>query len=121
MTKKEAVVRSLGDLGKAATPTQLQAHIKNRYGFVMTLKHLSTAKAKILREGVSSKPAAAKPLAQQPAGQKTIVRKEESKKAAMSQGSGMRGINLKDIETVKDLVERIGASNLRKLIDVMAR
>jgi len=28
---------------------------------------------------------------------------------------------LKDIETVKDLVERVGAASLKKLIDVMAR
>lgn len=121
MTKKEAVLKSLSDLGKTATPTQLQTHIKNRYGLTMTLKHVSTAKAKILRKGGSSKPATAKPRVQQPAGQKTIVRKEEPKKAAISQGSGMQGINLNDIETVKDLVERVGASSLKKLIDVMAR
>ena len=121
MTKKEAVLKSLGDLGTSATPTQLQSHIKDRYRLTMTLKHLSTAKAKILKAGELRKPAAPKAPTQQPTSQKTTVRKEEPRKAAMSHGSGMQGISLKDIETVKDLVERVGATSLKKLIDVMAR
>jgi hypothetical protein len=31
------------------------------------------------------------------------------------------GISLEDIETVKDLVERVGAGSLRHLIDVLVR
>jgi hypothetical protein len=47
------------------------------------------------------------------------AQKHEPKKPA----SGPKGhaIGLQDIDTVKDLVERVGAGSLRKLIDVMAR
>jgi hypothetical protein len=121
MTKKEAVVKSLSDLGKGATPTQLQTHIKDRYGLTMTLKHISTAKAKILKRRELGKPAAPKPLAHQPASQKMSGRKEEPRKATLPHRGAMQGISLRDIETVKDLAERVGASSLKKLIDVMAR
>jgi hypothetical protein len=43
------------------------------------------------------------------------------KKPMALKSSETAGIRLKDIETVKDLVERVGANSLKKLIDVMAR
>jgi hypothetical protein len=42
MTKREAVKRALKDLGRDATPTQLQPHIREKYGFEMTPEHIST-------------------------------------------------------------------------------
>lgn len=45
--------------------------------------------------------------------------KEAPTKTALAARGG--GISLRDIETVKDLVERVGADSLKKLIDVMAR
>ena len=125
MTKKEAVERSLRDLGNTATPTQLKKHIWDRYRIEMDLKHISTAKAKILNPASHSKPAVAKPAAVKPttpasASPKPVADKAVVGKVAVLPG-GSQGINLRDIETVKDLVERVGAASLRKLIDVMAR
>jgi hypothetical protein len=46
-----------------------------------------------------------------------------TKEAPAKAASAARGdsISLRDIETVKDLVERVGADSLMKLIDAMAR
>lgn len=122
MTKKEAVEKGLRSLGNSATPTQLKKHIWDRFKIEMDLNHISTAKAKILKAAEQPKPAAAKPTvatspAKPPAASKPSVRKE----VGMPLGNATQGINLKDIESVKDLVERVGAASLKKLIDVMAR
>jgi hypothetical protein len=126
MTKKAAVEKGLSDLGNAATPTELQKHIQDNYGIDMEIGHISSAKAKILSAARQSKPAAAKqaatkPSSQQAIGRKPVVRLEESAKGGLPQGGEAQGIGLGDIETVKDLVERVGAVSLKKLIDVMAR
>jgi hypothetical protein len=110
MTKKEAVEKGLGALGTSATPSQLQKHIKATYDIDMGLKHIATAKAKILKAG-GAKAASAKPAA---------VRRETGK-TATPKAHGVQEINLRDIETVKDLLERVGPASLKKLIDVMAR
>lgn len=126
MTKKEAVERGLKALGSSATPTQLQKHIRERFKIEMDLKHLSTAKAKIIKAAGQNKPAiakltGAKPPVPQATAPKPTIRKEEPSKAAMTQSKEVQGIYLKDIETVKELVERVGPTSLKKLIDVMAR
>ena len=126
MTKKEAVEKGLATLGNSATPTQLRKHIQERFNIEMDLNHISTAKAKILKAAEQHKPAAAKPAvatppAKLPVVHKPSVRKEEPRKVVMPPGNATQGISLKDIETVKDLVERVGASSLKKLIDVMSR
>jgi len=114
MTKKEAVEKGLANLGNSATPTQLQKHIRERFNIEMDLNHISTAKAKILKAVVAAP-------AKLPATHKLAPRKEEPTKPALPQGNAIQGISLRDIETVKDLVERVGAISLKKLIDVMAR
>ena len=131
LSKKDAVRRALQDLGNEAKPLQIREHIKKRYHIEMSLDHISTVKGEILRETGQAKPAArkptatpsaaAKPAAQQPAVPQRTLRTEDSAKGAKSAGGREQGISLKDIETVKDLVERVGAANLKKLIDVMAR
>ena len=131
LSKKDAVRRALQDLGNEARPLQIREHIKKRYHIEMSLDHISTVKGEILRETGQAKPAArkppstpsaaAKPSAQQPAVPQRPIRKEDSAKGAKAPGEREQGINLKDIETVKDLVERVGAASLKKLIDVMAR
>jgi hypothetical protein len=128
MSKKDAVEKGLRTLGNSATPTQLQKHIRDHHKIEMDLKHISTAKAKILKAAGASKPAstktsapATKPAAQQPTAPKPASSAAGPKKATAPQGKETPGISLIDIETVKDLVERVGATSLKKLIDVMAR
>jgi hypothetical protein len=112
MTKKGAVAKGLGILGNAATPIQLQKHIKDRYRIDMTTKHIGVEKGKILKATEEHNLSAAKPTAATPP-----TKQVDAQKPA----TGKDGISLRDIETVKDLVERVGASSLKKLIDVMAR
>jgi hypothetical protein len=61
-------------------------------------------------------PAIAKDIASVGASPEELAAPEPSASAARG-GS----ISLRDIETVKDLVERVGADSLKKLIDVVAR
>jgi hypothetical protein len=131
LSKKDAVRRALQDLGNEAKPLQIREHIKKRYHLEMSLDHISTVKGEILRETGQAKPAAAKPTStataaakpstQQPAVPQRTLRTEDSAKGANSARGKEQGINLHDIETVKDLVERVGSGSLKKLIDVMAR
>lgn len=110
ITRKEAVRQALAALSKDATRADLQKFIKDKYGFEMTLDHISNCKGEIQKEKGHKKPAVAS---------RVTARKQTPTKAA----SAARGdsISLRDIETVKDLVERVGADSLKKLIDVMAR
>jgi hypothetical protein len=119
-TKKEAVEKGLAELGSTAMPTQLQNYIQEHYHIDMDLNQISAAKSKILKATTSSppsvsKPAVPKPPAKpQPAGSKPIVGNAEMEKGAQE-------ISLRDIEAVKDLVEQVGTTSLKMLIDVMAR
>jgi hypothetical protein len=101
LTKREAVRRAIADLGRDAMPLQLQGHIRSKFGIEMSPDHISVEKRKtLLKEAGEGKPAAAAKPA--------------------PQGNG-EAIDLADIEAVKDLVERVGADSLKKLIDVLAR
>lgn len=122
LTKKGAVRLALKDLGNDAKPLQIKDHIQKRYHLDMDLNHISTCKGEILREAGQAKPAAGKPApaktltATKPAGKPA-----QGRQTATPRGNGTEGISLKDIETIKDLVERVGAASLKRLIDVMAR
>jgi hypothetical protein len=102
MTKREAVRRALADLGPDATPTQMQGHIREKFGIDMTPNHISTEKGNLRKHQGAAKPPP----------QASAARTVELAKPA---------IGLADIEAVKDLMERMGADSLKKLIDVMAR
>jgi hypothetical protein len=110
ITKIEAVKQALGKLGEAASRPNIQKFVKDHYGLQMTLDHISNCKGELRKRKGPAKTA----VSQQPAAQK-----QEPKKPAS--GPKADGISLEDIDTVKDLVERVGAGSLRKLIDVMAR
>jgi hypothetical protein len=109
MTKMEAVRRALSDLGKDAMPTQLQGHIREKYGIEMSIDHISVCKGKILRKGKKAKgrkPAAPKEAAAAPPAKPVAVR---------------NGISLPDLRAIKELVARFGRSQLHDLIDLLAR
>jgi hypothetical protein len=125
-SKKEAVRRALQDLGREAKPMPIRDHVKQHYHIDMGLDHLSTVKGETLRETgqanpTAEKPATTKPVAPQAAAARPALHKAESAKAARPQAAAAWGIALTDIDTVKELLQRLGATNLKKLIDVMAR
>jgi hypothetical protein len=108
ITKMEAVRQALGKLGKDASRPEIQKFVKDTYGLQMTLDHISNCKGELRKKKGAAKSAAAKPPAA----------KTELKKPAAPRSNG---ISLTDIETVKDLVDRVGPDSLRKLISVLAR
>jgi hypothetical protein len=111
LTKMDAVRRALKDLGRDAKPTQLQGHIKKKYGIDMTTDHISTSKGEILRKEAANAKAPARPAA--------AVTKAPAAPAVAASKAGI-GISLEDIETVKALVGRVGAADLKTLIDLLA-
>jgi hypothetical protein len=114
ITKKEAVRQALSKLGKDASRSDIQKFVQNNYGLQMTLDHISNCKGELSKEKGHAKSA----LTKQPAASKPEPKKPASSPARKSDS---HGISLEDIETVKDLVERVGAESLRHLIDVLAR
>jgi hypothetical protein len=107
MSKLGAVRRALAALGKEAKPSALQVYVKEKFGIAMQNDQVGNYKGKLLRGEVGKKPAAkAAPTAAKPAGH--------------ANGS-KSGIGLGDIEKVKGLVGRVGAPQLRSLIDLLAK
>jgi hypothetical protein len=110
ITKIEAVKQALSKLGKDASRPDIQKFVKDNYGHQMTLDHISNCKGEIQKKKGHLKGAVTKHVA---------TPKSEPKKPTTRPQA--HGISLTDIETVKNLVERVGANSLKKLIDVMAR
>jgi hypothetical protein len=133
ISKMEAVRRAMAELGTDATPTPLQAHVKDKYGLDMTKEHVSVYKRDILRKlgvkpkkRVAKKAAPQKPAARKAGPKKAAVPKPQVQPAAASRSpaksSGKAGgIALEDILAVKGLVGRLGARPLHTLIDAFAK
>jgi hypothetical protein len=121
LTKIDAVRQALGELGKEAGPTAIQGYLKERLGIDITKDHASNAKSVVLRQAAKppAKLAAAKPPAK-PTRAKPAAKPPVQPAAASASAKG-GGILLKDIETVKDLLGRVGPGELRRLIDLLAR
>jgi hypothetical protein len=106
ISKMEAVRRAMNELGFDATRTDIQKFVKERFDADLSLDVISTYKADIARK-------AAKPASKP--GPKTAPA------PTRQSNSEPGGIDLADIQAVKALVARVGAANLKALIDVLAR
>jgi hypothetical protein len=122
LSKMEGVRRALSELGKDAKPARIQGFVKERFGIEMSTDVVSTYKGDIARK--AAKAAVTKSPVTQPVA--TMVQTNQvapttsGKPAAVHRTNGeAAGIGLTDILAVKDLVTRVGANNLRTLIDVM--
>ncbi len=122
ISKVEGVRRAIQELGKDAPADEIQAFMKDRFGLDITKDHLYVAKGQVLREG---KPKAAKPGRKKKRGRPRKARQEKPQVtaqpavAAVRGGNGKGNIDLEDIQTIKGLVERIGAGQLLSLIDLL--
>ena len=147
LSKQELMKQAIKQLGKDAKPLQIQAHIKDKFGVEIATNHISASKTEILRkmEGgakpatstAAAKPAAPtpsakptpKPAVQKPVAQKSPTQTTTPKAVAPARvvgheaGNGKKtaGISLHDIQAAKDLVGRVGAVQLRELIDLLAK
>jgi hypothetical protein len=117
MTKMEAVRKALDTLGKGAKPLQIQGFVKREFNIEMNTDHISTAKGEILRKAKKAK-AASKRAAKVAA----VAAGEEPAQLPRPAGKASRGtLSVEDVHAVADLVQRIGAKNLRSLIDVFGK
>jgi hypothetical protein len=114
MTKREAVRLAMADMGPEARPAQLQGHIRSKFGIDMSVGHVAVERRKLLLKGGRKRSAGRRPG--RPSAGKTAAKTA----GRLPPGNGTAyAVGLDDIEMVKDLVERVGADSLRKLIDVL--
>jgi hypothetical protein len=130
ISKMEAVRRAIATLGQDAGRAAIRDEVKRAFGIEMSADHVSTYKGDIAREAAkkklaAKKPTATKPVATKPAAVVPAVEKAASspKKPATAPSGNGNGpsVALGDILTLKELVDRVGAENVLKLIGVMAR
>jgi hypothetical protein len=115
MTKIEALRQAVKKLGKDATSLEFQGYLKKRFGLEMTREHITKYRGDLRREQSGRKNSQARPA---PAARADASR---SPSTSPKQSTGKDGIPLEDIQAVKILVGRVGADDLRKLIDVLGR
>jgi hypothetical protein len=104
ISKMEAVRRALAELGKDAKPLQMKEYIESHLGVEMSTDHISTYKSTLLKAGAGKKKPGRKP--------------KIAPLAARTTGKG--SIDMQDIRAVKELADRIGADNVRQLVDVLS-
>jgi len=119
-SKKEAVRLALEEMGRNATASQLRPRIRERFGIDMSLKHISTAKNKILH-GESGRRAAATPAAAGAAASaapEAAPAEGERTSAPPRGGKGKAGLSIK--EAVRRAMEIAGpdaaSADLRAVI-----
>ena len=101
VNKLDAVRQVMKDLGTDATVPDIQREVKARYGLEMSAKQASTYRG-MLRKAA---PAARKAKAASP--------------APARPANGEATVELEDLVTLRELVDRVGAERLRTLIDLL--
>jgi len=140
ITKVDAVGQALSNLGKDAGRPDLQAYLKQHFGFDMSPDHISNCrriflkkqgkagtKAAKVKKAVVAKAAAQQTMAPRTAGRKPSakpkVRKAAAPKpvAAFNGAPTGHGLSLQDVQTTRELLGHVGAAQLRSLIELLAR
>lgn len=100
----EMVRTALQDLGKSAKPTAIQEFIKTKYDKDISKIIISNYKSTMKKKK----------------GGKKRGRPPGSGAAKPAASAGGKGIRFEDLATVRGLVGRLGAPQLRQLVDVLA-
>jgi hypothetical protein len=130
--KNEAVYLALQELGTDAKRGPIREFVKERFGIDMNPDHVSTARGEALRKMAGdgkpapkeSPPAAeAEPAApREPAGVEQAAPDAAAQtplREKSSPTSSSTAVELDDLIALKALVGRVGAENLRRLIDIV--
>ncbi len=127
MTKMDGVRKALAELGQDAPPLKIREYLKQRLGIEMTTDHISNYKSEI-RKAAARRKHAGHTSAKQPSASKTYASSQAtapkasaSSAAPASNGRSSGGISLQDIQAAKELIGRVGAGQLRSLIELLAR
>jgi hypothetical protein len=125
MTKMDGVRKALAELGRDAPPLKIREYLKQRLGIEMTTDHISNYKSEI-RKAAARRKHAGHSNAKQPSASKTYTSSQAtaqkasaSSTATTSNGRSSGGISLQDIQAAKELIGRVGAGQLRSLIDLL--
>ncbi len=95
ISKRKMVQYSIQELGAESTPKELQAHIETKYGTSISAQMLSSYKSNILKKnGGSTKGSPA--------------------------GAG-GNVSMRDITTLRELIDRHGVSQLATLVKVLSK
>src|SRR3954463_14059370 len=103
----------------------MQPWIKQQFGIEMSPNHISASRGDIQRkrkQAGKAKPAAKKSATAKAAAKKPALKPPAVARAEASSGAASAdSIRLGDIEAVKGLVHRVGADQLRALVDLLAK
>ena len=98
MSDMEAVRRAMNELGYDTPTQQLHDHIQSQFGKNLNNNKISAYKSNLRRKAGMSRP-----------------RKGGRTRAAAAPATTLR---VEDVQTIKELVGRLGGSRVRELIDV---
>jgi hypothetical protein len=119
ISKMGAVRQALSELGKGALPSAIQDFVKRNFQLAMTTGHISNYKSTILREKPGKQ--AAKTTALKPAANSEPAKTASVAPQASASGRGRAaGVKLQEIVEIKALVSRVGAADLKALIDLVS-
>ena len=113
ITRKEAVRQALGALAKDASRADIQKFIKDKYGFEMTLDHISNYKSDIRRKSGKGKKRGRKP------GPKPAAAGAAPKAAANSRRRSH--LSIQEADTLRRLLRDVEPGALKGMIDVLSR
>jgi hypothetical protein len=97
VTKKEAVYRAVVALGQDASRGDLRDYVKKHFGYDLDPNHVSAAKVVAVRKLTAAPAPKAQPVV--PTNSNSVL--------------------LADVETLRELIDKVGADNLRKLIGLI--
>jgi hypothetical protein len=113
ISKIDGVKQALASLGANAKPLAIKDYLKTKLGIEISADVASNYKKTLAKRAKKGRrKSSAKAAA--PAPKKVAT-------PTAPKGTAPTGIALKDIETLKDLVGRVGAPSLRTLIDLLSR
>jgi len=115
VSKVDAVGQALTELGKDASRDQIRGFVKERFGYEMSLDHISNCKADLRKRAAKNKKAG------RPAATPRKEPAQPAPAAARVTAGKAPAIPLDDILTLRSLVDRLGAAPLKTLIDALER
>src|SRR5688500_17368451 len=114
ITKKEAVRRTLVQLGRNAKAPEVLQSVRKNFGLEISPPHYFNIKSMLKHDGRKKRGRPPMPPHTRPNG-------KSNGKSNGSNGKTQPGLSLQEIQTVKELTRRHGPASLHELIDLVSR